>query len=32
MLLAFINVARLWDPLRDDARFQDMLRRIDFPD
>ena len=32
MLLAWINVARLWDPLRDDPRFQDLLRRMKFPE
>lgn len=32
MLLAWINVARLWDPLRDDPRFEDLLRRLNYPE
>ena len=30
--LAFLNVYRRWDPLRDDPRFQDLVRRMNFPE
>jgi TolB-like protein/Tfp pilus assembly protein PilF len=30
--LVYINVAPQWDSLRDDARFQDLLRRMNFPE
>ncbi len=30
--LAWINVRRGWDLLRDDPRFQDLLRRMNFPE
>ena len=29
--MSFLNVAPGWDPLRDDPRFQDILRRMNFP-
>jgi serine/threonine-protein kinase len=31
-LLAWLKASRLWDPLRDDPRFQDLLRRMNFPE
>ncbi len=31
-LLAWLKVKRMWDPLRDDPRFQDLLRRMNFPE
>jgi len=27
----FLKVARTWDPLRSDPRFQNLLRRMNFP-
>ena len=30
--LVYINVVPGWDPLRDDPRFQDLLRRLNFPE
>ncbi len=30
--LVYINVEPVWDPLRDEPRFQDLLRRMNFPD
>lgn len=29
---AWLNVDPFWNPLRDDPRFQDLLRRMNFPD
>ena len=29
--LVYLNVYPKWDPLRDDRRFQDLLRRMNFP-
>jgi len=29
--LVYLNVYPKWDPLRDDPRFQDLLRRMNFP-
>jgi TolB-like protein/Flp pilus assembly protein TadD len=31
-LLAYLKVDREWDPLRDDPRFQDLIRRMNFPE
>jgi serine/threonine-protein kinase len=31
-LLVTLKVLRFWDPLRDDPRFQDLLRRMNFPE
>ena len=31
-VMVYINVQPHWDPLRDDPRFQDLLRRMNFPD
>ena len=31
-LLAYLKAYRRWDPLRDDPRFQDLLRRMNFPE
>jgi TolB-like protein/Flp pilus assembly protein TadD len=31
-LLAYLKVDRRWDPLRDDPRFQDLVRRMNFPE
>ena len=31
-LLVYIKVDRKWDPLRDDPRFQDLVRRMNFPE
>jgi len=31
-LLAYLKVERRWDPLRDDPRFQDLVRRMNFPE
>ena len=30
--LTTLKIVRLWDPLRDEPRFQDLLRRMNFPD
>ena len=30
--LAFVKVEPLWDPIRPDPRFQDLLRRMNFPE
>ena len=30
--LVFVGVNPLWHPLRDDPRFQDLLRRLNFPE
>ncbi len=30
--MIYIHVEPKWDPLRDDPRFQDLLRRMNFPD
>ncbi|NOR21878.1 MAG: hypothetical protein GQ476_04230, partial [Candidatus Aminicenantes bacterium] len=32
ILLLYLNIEPLWNPLRSDPRFQDMLRRMNFPD
>jgi serine/threonine protein kinase/Tfp pilus assembly protein PilF len=32
ILLLYLNIESLWDPLRSDPRFQDLLRRMNFPD
>ena len=29
--LTFLNVNPYWDPIRDDPRFADLLRRMNFP-
>jgi len=29
--LAYLKVEALWDPLRSDPRFADLIRRIDIP-
>jgi len=31
-LLVYLNSWRRWDPLRDDPRFQDLVRRMNFPE
>jgi len=31
-LLVYLKVDRRWDPLRDDPRFQDLVRRMNFPE
>ena len=30
--LVFMGVDPLWDPIRDDPRFQDLLHRMNFPE
>jgi pentatricopeptide repeat protein len=32
VLLLYLNIEPLWDPLRSNPRFQDILRRMNFPD
>jgi len=32
LLLVYLNVEPLWDPIRPDSRFQDLLRRMNFPE
>ncbi len=31
-LLVMLNTYHFWDPIRDDPRFQDLLRRMNFPE
>ena len=32
ILLLYLNIETLWDPLRSDPRFKNLLRRMNFPD